>query len=67
VLARPAQLVPTRVADVKLRAPRPQYCALSNAKLASVGVTMPTWQDAVARYVRKRQGKGQLPLSSGQP
>ena len=42
------------MADVPLRAARPQYCALSNEKLASIGIVMPTWQDAVAsvrRYV----------------
>ena len=38
--------------DVALKAPRPQYCALSNEKLASVGITMPTWQDALARSLR---------------
>ena len=37
--------------SASLRAPRPRYCALSNARLASVGVTMPSWQDALARYV----------------
>jgi dTDP-4-dehydrorhamnose reductase len=45
------QLVPVRMADMKFRADRPLYCALSNAKFASVGVAMPTWQHAVARYV----------------
>ncbi len=34
-----------------LRTPRPRFAALSNAKLASVGITMPTWQDALRRYV----------------
>jgi dTDP-4-dehydrorhamnose reductase len=38
-------------ADVRLPAARPQYCALSNRKLASVGIVMPTWQDALARYI----------------
>jgi dTDP-4-dehydrorhamnose reductase len=46
-----ARLAPVRLADVKMRAARPRFCALSNAKLASVGVTMPTWQDALERYV----------------
>jgi hypothetical protein len=32
---------PVRVADVALRAERPKYCALSNAKLAAAGVPMP--------------------------
>jgi dTDP-4-dehydrorhamnose reductase len=47
---RPA-LVPTRAADLALPAARPLYCALSNAKLADAGITMPPWQDALARYV----------------
>ena len=45
------KLVPVRMADAKLRAERPMYCVLSNAKLAARGITMPTWQDAVGRYV----------------
>jgi dTDP-4-dehydrorhamnose reductase len=45
-------LEPVRVAEVAMRAPRPQYCALSNAKLGAVGVTMPTWQDALGRHLR---------------
>ena len=34
-----------------LKARRPRYCALSNAKLASIGIVMPTWQDALGRYL----------------
>ena len=41
-----------RFADVKLPAARPQYCALSNAKLAAIGIQMPTWQNALERYVK---------------
>ena len=44
-------LLPTAVADVKMRAPRPQYAALSNDKLAGAGVPMPTWDDALARHL----------------
>ena len=47
-----ATLEPVRMADMPLRATRPQYCALSNAKLQALGITMPPWQDALARYVR---------------
>jgi dTDP-4-dehydrorhamnose reductase len=39
------------VADVVLRASRPQYAALSNRKLAAAGFEMPTWQDAMRRYL----------------
>jgi dTDP-4-dehydrorhamnose reductase len=45
-------LTPVKVADVTLRAQRPQFCALSNEKLRQAGVAMPTWQDALARYAR---------------
>jgi dTDP-4-dehydrorhamnose reductase len=40
-----------RLADVPMRAPRPKYCALSNARLRAVGIEMPSWQDALARYL----------------
>jgi dTDP-4-dehydrorhamnose reductase len=45
-------LEPIRHADLKLRAARPQYCALSNAKLAALGIAMPSWQSALARYLQ---------------
>jgi dTDP-4-dehydrorhamnose reductase len=38
-------------ADVRLPAARPQYCALSNAKLAAAGAPMPAWQEALARAI----------------
>jgi dTDP-4-dehydrorhamnose reductase len=47
------RLVPMRVAEVTLAAERPQFCALSNAKLAALGIMMPTWQDALARHIAK--------------
>jgi dTDP-4-dehydrorhamnose reductase len=40
-----------RMADVPMRAPRPKYCALSNARLRAAGIDMPPWQDALARYL----------------
>jgi len=55
VLGRHANLVAMRVADVPMRARRPQYAALSNEKLRRTGgVDMPTWQDALQRYLRDR-------------
>jgi len=44
-------LVPVKVADVRMRARRPQYAALANDKLARAGIPMPPWQDALARYL----------------
>jgi dTDP-4-dehydrorhamnose reductase len=46
-------LVPVSVADVKLRAFRPRYAALSNTKLARAGFAMPTWQNALERYLKR--------------
>lgn len=43
-----------RAAEMKWLAPRPLFAALSNTKLQRAGVTMPTWQDAVARFVGQR-------------
>ena len=44
-------LKPTYVRDVLLPAARPRFAALSNAKLARAGFVMPSWQDAIARYL----------------
>jgi dTDP-4-dehydrorhamnose reductase len=46
-----ARLMPVHLADMNLRAARPVYCALSNAKLRALGIEMPPWQDALARYL----------------
>ncbi|HEY7501017.1 MAG TPA: dTDP-4-dehydrorhamnose reductase [Vicinamibacterales bacterium] len=47
-----ATILPTRSDAHNLRARRPRNCALSNQKLASAGIPMPTWQEALERYVR---------------
>ena len=44
-------LKPISVNDVHLRASRPKFAALSNEKLARAGYAMPTWQDAIGRYL----------------
>ena len=42
---------PLTLATAKLVAPRPRYCALSSARLAAAGIVMPSWQDALKRYL----------------
>jgi dTDP-4-dehydrorhamnose reductase len=54
LLDRRADLQPLSVGAVAMKARRPQYCALSNQKLADAGIPMPSWQDAVARYIATR-------------
>jgi dTDP-4-dehydrorhamnose reductase len=51
------RLAPVRMAELTLRAPRPLYCALSIAKLTAAGIVMPTWQDAVARFIDAERDK----------
>ena len=46
-----ARLDPVPFASVALKAKRPQYCALSNAKLRAAGIEMPEWRDALRRYL----------------
>ena len=53
-----ARFEAVRMADVALRASRPQFCALSNEKLRSVGVEMPSWQSAVRRYLQTIRDEG---------
>jgi dTDP-4-dehydrorhamnose reductase len=48
-----ARLTPVPVSEVPLRAARPKFAALSNAKLTAV-TAMPTWQDALSRYIDTR-------------
>lgn len=47
-------ITPVTMAQAKLRAPRPLYCALSIAKLEAAGFRMPGWQDALRRWVATR-------------
>jgi dTDP-4-dehydrorhamnose reductase len=54
LLGREPNLIPTNVASVSMPAKRPKYCALSNEKLQGVGISMPHWQDALARYIAGR-------------
>jgi dTDP-4-dehydrorhamnose reductase len=55
IMGREPRVQRVRVADVTLRAERPKFCALSNAKLVATGIEMPTWQDALKRYLGTNQ------------
>ena len=45
---------PITMNDVQTRAARPRFCALSNEKIVAAGATMPTWEDALDRYLGRR-------------
>lgn len=40
--------------QLTLRAARPRYCALATSKLAAQGFTMPSWEDALGRWLAYR-------------
>jgi dTDP-4-dehydrorhamnose reductase len=48
------RLVPVTMDQMTMRAPRPRYCALSVAKLAAAGFVMPSWKDALGRWLATR-------------
>lgn len=59
------RLVPVAMADVPLPAKRPRYCVLSNEKLRSFGIVMPTWQDGLRRLVESERSLGRDGGSGG--
>lgn len=52
LLGVPLRMKPITLESVSLKARRPRYCALSNAKLESCGIPMPPWTDGLQRYLR---------------
>lgn len=51
LLGKPLRTRPMTLATAGLRAKRPRFCALSNAKLAAAGVSMPSWSEAVTEFL----------------
>jgi dTDP-4-dehydrorhamnose reductase len=51
LLGRTPRLRALTLETASLKAPRPRFCALSNRRLASLGVVLPPWQDALARFI----------------
>lgn len=44
---------PITTAEAHLRAPRPPYTVLANHRLARLGIVLPHWRDALARFVEQ--------------
>jgi dTDP-4-dehydrorhamnose reductase len=53
LLGREPRLAPVTLESVELRARRPKFSALDNTKLRTLGIVMPTWQDALARHLKR--------------
>ncbi len=52
-----APISATSLDKAGLKAPRPRNCALSNNKLADLGLELPDWRGAVYRFVETRAGR----------
>jgi dTDP-4-dehydrorhamnose reductase len=49
------QVLPTTTERFPRPAPRPKYSVLSSSSLQRYGIVMPSWQDALARYLKERE------------
>ena len=49
------RLKPMTLDSCQLKAPRPRFCALANRKLAAAGFAMPSWNDALSRWLASRE------------
>lgn len=49
------RLQPITMDQITLKAARPRFCALANGKLAAAGFAMPSWQDALRRWLEARR------------
>jgi len=54
-LGREALLSPLTMDEMRTPAARPRYCALANEKIVAAGAAMPSWEDALDRYLALRQ------------
>jgi dTDP-4-dehydrorhamnose reductase len=52
-----ANLSPCKTSDFYSPVQRPAYSVLSKAKFRSLGLTIPTWRDALPRYLEERSKK----------
>jgi dTDP-4-dehydrorhamnose reductase len=53
-LGAPAAVLPALAAEAPMKALRPLYCALDNAKLTATGFAMPTWREALDGWLAAR-------------
>jgi dTDP-4-dehydrorhamnose reductase len=53
------KILPTTTDRFPRPAPRPQYSVLSPSSLRGYGITMPSWQDALVRYLKEREDQSQ--------
>lgn len=55
LMGRSVPVRPITTAEAGRPAPRPAYTVLGNRVLAGVGITLPQWKDALARFINSAQ------------
>jgi dTDP-4-dehydrorhamnose reductase len=55
LLGAAGRVLPVSVQEVALRAERPRYCALDPQKLVATGFQMPSWTEALGRWLAGRR------------
>lgn len=61
ILGKPLKVRPLTLETAALRARRPRYCAMANAKLAAAGAPMRSWEEALEEFLgegSRDQGTG---------
>jgi len=68
LLSRPCRVKPIRTDQYPTRAPRPAYSVLSKEKIRLThGIAIPTWQDALSRYLDEVQRERALNVATQSP
>jgi dTDP-4-dehydrorhamnose reductase len=62
-----AQLTAVKTSDFPSPVRRPNYSVLSKLKYRTLGLAIPSWQDALSRYLRQRLKRNPAPLPLGIP
>src|SRR5580704_3486562 len=63
-----AQLSPVKSSDFPSPVKRPSYSVLSKAKFRGLGLSIPSWKDALPRYLQERSKKSvasDVPVHAG--
>jgi dTDP-4-dehydrorhamnose reductase len=62
-----APLMPVKTADFPSSVRRPAYSVLSKKKFHSLGLSIPSWQDALSRYLGERTQRHSGPIPGAVP
>jgi dTDP-4-dehydrorhamnose reductase len=65
LIGAPLRMRPLTLASAALRARRPRFCALSNARLAAAGVQMPSWEEALREFLGHEPGHARADSQAG--